>query len=89
MTVSNKKLSSARLTQLTNAFVEEFTASVQFDQRLYQQDIAGSIAHATMLASVDILTNEERDQIILDSALFLMKLLAVILNGLSRKKTYT
>ena len=64
MTVSNKKLSSARLTQPTNSFVEEFTASVQFDQRLYQQDIAGSIAHATMLASVDILTNEERDQII-------------------------
>jgi argininosuccinate lyase len=64
MTAPSKKLSSARLTQPTNAFVEEFTASVQFDQRLYQQDIAGSIAHATMLASVDILTDAERDQII-------------------------
>jgi argininosuccinate lyase len=64
MTAPSKKLSSARLTQPTNAFVEEFTASVQFDQRLYQQDIAGSIAHATMLASVDILTDDERDQII-------------------------
>jgi len=64
MTALSKKLSSARLTQPTNAFVEEFTASVQFDQRLYQQDIAGSIAHATMLASVDILTAAERDQII-------------------------
>ncbi len=64
MTVPSKKLSSARLTQPTNAFVEEFTASVQFDQRLYQQDIAGSIAHATMLASVNILTTTERDQII-------------------------
>jgi len=37
---------------------------VQFDQRLFRQDIAGSIAHATMLASVDILSDQERDQII-------------------------
>ena len=64
MTTPSKKLSSARLTQPTNAFVEEFTASVQFDQRLYQQDINGSIAHATMLSSVGILTQSERDQII-------------------------
>lgn len=64
MTTPSKKLSSARLTQPTNAFVEEFTASVQFDQRLYQQDINGSIAHATMLTSVGILTESERDQII-------------------------
>ena len=64
MTTANKKLSSARLTQPTNAFVEEFTASVQFDQRMYQQDIQGSIAHATMLAKVDVLTDAERDQII-------------------------
>ncbi|MDG1688146.1 MAG: argininosuccinate lyase [Gammaproteobacteria bacterium] len=64
MTTPSRKLSSARLTQPTNAFVEEFTASVQFDQRLYQQDINGSIAHATMLSSVGILTESERDQII-------------------------
>ena len=64
MTTPSKKLSSARLTQPTNAFVEEFTASVQFDQRLYKQDINGSIAHATMLTSVGILTESERDQII-------------------------
>ena len=64
MTTPSKKLSSARLTQPTNAFVEEFTASVQFDQRLYQQDINCSIAHATMLTSVGILTESERDQII-------------------------
>lgn len=64
MTTANKKLSSARLTQPTNAFVEEFTASVQFDQRMYQQDIQGSIAHATMLAKVGVLTDSERDQII-------------------------
>jgi argininosuccinate lyase len=64
MTSANKKLSSARLTQPTDAFVEEFTASVQFDQRMYKQDIQGSIAHATMLAKVGVLTEDERDQII-------------------------
>src|SRR5690606_9485784 len=42
----------------------EFTASVQFDQRFYKQDIAGSIAHATMLAKVGVLTAQERDDII-------------------------
>lgn len=64
MTTPNKKLSSARLTQPTNAFVEEFTASVQFDQRMYQQDLQGSIAHATMLSSVGVLTDNECEQII-------------------------
>jgi argininosuccinate lyase len=53
-----------RFTEATDAFVAQFTASVQFDQRLYRQDIQGSIAHATMLASVDVLTNAERDEII-------------------------
>jgi argininosuccinate lyase len=64
MTTANKKLSSARLTQPTDKFVEEFTASVQFDQRMFRQDIRGSVAHATMLAEVGVLTAEERDQII-------------------------
>ena len=64
MTTANKKLSSARLTQPTDKFVEEFTASVQFDQRMFRQDIRGSIAHATMLAEVKVLTVDERDQII-------------------------
>ncbi|MEH6357971.1 MAG: argininosuccinate lyase [Pseudomonadales bacterium] len=53
-----------RFTEATDAFVEAFTASVQFDQRLYHHDIAGSIAHATMLEKVDVLTTEERDSII-------------------------
>lgn len=53
-----------RFSEATDAFVAEFTASVQFDQRFYRQDIAGSIAHATMLAKVGILTEQERDDII-------------------------
>ena len=64
MSTANKKLSSARLTQPTDKFVEEFTASVQFDQRMFRQDIRGSIAHASMLSEVGVLTAEERDQII-------------------------
>ncbi len=48
----------------TDAFVEAFTASVTFDRRLYAHDIAGSIAHATMLAATGILTTEERDRIV-------------------------
>jgi len=63
-TTPKKKLSSARLTQPTNAFVEEFTASVQFDKRMYSQDIQGSIAHATMLESVGVLSKEECTKII-------------------------
>ncbi|HEC19559.1 MAG TPA: argininosuccinate lyase, partial [Gammaproteobacteria bacterium] len=53
-----------RFTEPTDAFVEAFTASVGFDKRLYAHDIAGSIAHATMLARVGVLTDDERDAII-------------------------
>ena len=53
-----------RFNEPTDAFVEQFTASVSFDQRLYYHDIQGSIAHATMLAKVGVLTNDEKTQII-------------------------
>ena len=43
--------------------VELFTESVSFDRRLYRQDIAGSVAHAHMLADRNILTAEEASQI--------------------------
>jgi argininosuccinate lyase len=55
---------NGRFTEPTDAFVEAFTASVMFDQRMYQQDIAGSIAHAKMLAHIDVLTENECEQII-------------------------
>jgi argininosuccinate lyase len=44
--------------------VERFSESVSFDQRLYQQDIRGSIAHASMLAETGMLTPAERDAIV-------------------------
>jgi len=63
-TDSNEKLSSARFTQSTDAFVEIFTASVNFDQRMAQQDIQGSLAHASMLRDIGILTQDEYDKIV-------------------------
>jgi argininosuccinate lyase len=50
--------------QATDRRVEKFTQSVNFDHRLYAQDIRGSIAHALMLAKVGVLTDEERHQIV-------------------------
>lgn len=52
-----------RFSEPTDAFVERFTASVQFDKRMYHHDINGSLAHAQMLAKVDVLTGEEYLQI--------------------------
>ncbi len=53
-----------RFSEPTDAFVERFTASVNFDKRLYRQDIRGSIAHATMLANVGVLSEAEKTSII-------------------------
>ncbi len=58
------KLWGGRFSEPTDAFVEAFTASVTFDKRLYAHDIAGSVAHATMLAKVGVLSDAERDAII-------------------------
>jgi argininosuccinate lyase len=58
------KLWGGRFSESTDQFVQEFTASVNFDRRMYRQDIYGSQAHATMLAEVGVLTDEERDAII-------------------------
>ena len=55
---------AGRFNEPTDAFVEAFTASVDFDRRLYRYDIEGSIAHARMLAQQGILTEAERDAIL-------------------------
>ena len=51
-----------RFSEPVDAFVARFTASVDFDQRLYKHDIQGSIAHATMLAKVGVLTEAPPSQ---------------------------
>ena len=58
------KLWGGRFTKETNQLVHNFNASISFDQKFYAQDIKGSIAHVTMLAKQNILTDEERDKII-------------------------
>ncbi len=58
------KLWGGRFTRDTDASVEEFTSSISFDQRMYRQDIFGSMAHARMLGRCGILTQAETDSII-------------------------
>ncbi|TYO97482.1 argininosuccinate lyase [Geothermobacter ehrlichii] len=55
---------AGRFTQPTDQFVEEFTASISFDQRLYRYDIRGSIAHARMLARQGIIGQDEAERIV-------------------------
>lgn len=53
------KLWGGRFSEATDEFVQVFTASVNFDQRLASQDIRGSLAHAAMLQSVGVLTEAD------------------------------
>ena len=64
MSEPTRKPWGGRFSAPTDAFVEAFTASVGFDQRLFRQDITGSIAHARMLEHVGVLEPEERDAIV-------------------------
>lgn len=60
---STSTLWGGRFSEATDAFVQRFTASVDFDKRMYRQDIRGSIAHSEMLAKVGVLTEEEKNAI--------------------------
>jgi argininosuccinate lyase len=62
--MSKEKPWGGRFTESTDVLVETFTASVKVDRRLYRHDIAGSIAHAQMLAKVGVLTPAECDAIV-------------------------
>jgi len=64
MSEQDKKPWGGRFTAATNEFVEQYTASIDFDKRLYRHDIAGSKAHAQMLAHVGVLTEAEANKII-------------------------
>ena len=58
------KLWGGRFSKNTDKLTDDFNASISFDQRLYEQDIKGSIAHAHMLAKQGILTEEEGELIV-------------------------
>lgn len=62
--MSHNKLWGGRFTQPTDRFVEEFTASIEFDKRLYHQDIRGSVAHARMLGRQGIILQEDVEKIV-------------------------
>jgi len=59
-----EKLWQGRFEQPTNKQVEEYTASIHFDSRLYRYDIDGSIAHCRMLAECKIITHDEASLIV-------------------------
>jgi argininosuccinate lyase len=53
----------ARIGEATDALAQSFVESISYDRRLYKHDIAGSIAHATMLAKVGLISAAELGQI--------------------------
>ncbi|MCH6568273.1 MAG: argininosuccinate lyase, partial [Nitrospinae bacterium] len=55
---------AGRFTEPTDPLIEEFTSSIGFDRKLARHDIAGSIAHAGMLAKQGIIAQEEAGAII-------------------------
>ncbi|NIA08581.1 MAG: argininosuccinate lyase [Nitrospiraceae bacterium] len=59
-----KKPWGGRFQEATNKLLENFSASIQYDRRLYRQDIAGSKAHASMLARQGIISDRDADAIV-------------------------
>src|SRR5215213_8523351 len=54
----------ARISEATDALAQSFVESISYDRRLYKHDIAGSVAHATMLAKVGLISDADRDAIV-------------------------
>ena len=57
------KLWGGRFRKETDSLVNDFNSSIQFDCRLYREDIEGSIAHARMLADCGIISREDQESI--------------------------
>ena len=58
------KLWGGRFDKETDSLVNDFNSSIRFDARMYREDIAGSIAHATMLGEQGIISREETASIV-------------------------
>ncbi len=58
------KLWAGRFQKETDTLVNDFNSSITFDARMYKEDIAGSIAHATMLGKQGIIEEHEAEKII-------------------------
>ena len=61
---ANKRLLKGRLQSPTDEFVQKFTASIDFDKRLYREDISASIGHAKMLVEIGVLNKTESSKIV-------------------------
>ncbi|KAB2834328.1 MAG: argininosuccinate lyase, partial [Candidatus Dadabacteria bacterium] len=59
-----KKPWGGRFKKDTHKIAEKFSASVDYDKRLYKEDIEGSVAHVTMLAESGIILKSEAEKII-------------------------
>ena len=80
MAKNTKKPWQGRFSGKTDKFVEGFTSSIDFDHRLYEYDIQGSVAHSMMLNSIGILNNTELKKIKKSNLFYLTpKCLTVIL----------
>lgn len=66
------KLWGGRFSKNTASLVDDFNASIEFDQKLYKHDIQGSIAHAKMLAKQGIISSSEAD-LIIENLAFILK----------------
>ena len=60
----NEKLWGGRFSQATDELVERLNASIDFDKRLYDADIQGSVAHLKMMAKQKMITPDEADTLI-------------------------
>ena len=58
------QLWGGRFTKETDKLVYNFNASISFDQRFYEQDIQGSMAHVKMLCKQGIINEEEKEAIL-------------------------
>ena len=61
--MTKKKLWGGRFSKETDAMVDDFNSSIRFDNRMYWEDIEGSIAHAGMLGLCGIIPKEDADLI--------------------------
>ena len=61
--MAEQKLSSGRFKEIQDELLDKFNASIFFDNKLYKEDIRGSLAHAKMLTKQGILTENELEQI--------------------------
>ena len=49
---------------VTSKIADDFNSSISFDSRMFREDIAGSVAHAKMLAKQGIISDSEKDSIV-------------------------